>query len=123
MSSDSVAPRSPMRRSVSADTMVPSFSVPRKHPQTKSICTPVAARDRSTDARADRLRRPAPAHRRPSRPQAGRLAVGHAILATAYYLLTRGTTDREVDRADRDERWHARMRQLALDQLAPLGDQ
>lgn len=54
-------------------------------------------------------------------PKKAAVAVGHAILVTVYYLLTRQTTYRETDPTPLDERRQARIRQRALDQLKALG--
>jgi transposase len=54
-------------------------------------------------------------------PKKAAVAVGHALLITAYYLLSRQTTDHQTDPTALDERRQARLRQRALDQLAALG--
>ncbi|HEY3080232.1 MAG TPA: IS110 family transposase [Chloroflexota bacterium] len=54
-------------------------------------------------------------------PKKAAVAVGHAILTTVYYLLSRQTTYRETAPAALDERRRARLRQRALDHLAALG--
>jgi len=54
-------------------------------------------------------------------PKRAAVAVGHALLVTAYYLLSRRTTDREGDPTQLDDRRRARVRQRALDQLRALG--
>lgn len=54
-------------------------------------------------------------------PQKAIVAVGHSILVTAYYLLSRQTTYRELPSAQLDEPRRARTRRRALDQLAALG--
>jgi transposase len=54
-------------------------------------------------------------------PKRAAVAVGHSVLVTAYYLLTRGTVYREPDREMLDDRRRARARQRALDQLSALG--
>src|SRR6185436_1009762 len=54
-------------------------------------------------------------------PKRAAVAVGHAILVMAYFLLTRGTTYRELDRDAVDDRRRARVRRRALDQLGALG--
>src|SRR5439155_16714039 len=50
-------------------------------------------------------------------PKRAAVAVGHAILVTAYYLLSRQTTYREGDPDHLDDRRRARVRQRALAQL------
>jgi transposase len=49
------------------------------------------------------------------------VAAGHAVLTTAYYLLSRQTTYRELAPADLDDRRRDRTKRRALDQLAALG--
>jgi transposase len=54
-------------------------------------------------------------------PKRAAVAVGRAILVTAYFPLSRQTDYRELDRTTLDERRKARARQRALDQLTSLG--
>jgi hypothetical protein len=54
-------------------------------------------------------------------PKRAAVAVGRSILVTAYFLLSRATDYRELDRITLDDRRRARARQRALDQLATLG--
>ncbi len=54
-------------------------------------------------------------------PKKAAVAVGHAILVTAYFLVSRHTTYREPDPSQFDDRRRARVRQRALDQLRALG--
>jgi transposase len=54
-------------------------------------------------------------------PKTALIAVGHTILVTAYYLLSRQTTYRELDAAPFDDRRRARLQHRALAQLAALG--
>jgi transposase len=49
------------------------------------------------------------------------VAGGHEILLCAYYVLSRDTTYREIDPADRDPGRRARRRQRAVAQLEALG--
>ena len=51
------------------------------------------------------------------------MAVGHAILRIAYYLLTRQTTYDAASRAERTERQRRRLEQRAVRQLQSLGYQ
>lgn len=50
-----------------------------------------------------------------------KVAIGHTILTTAYYLLTRKECYHEPSPVHLDERRRARVRQRALDQLDKLG--
>jgi len=54
-------------------------------------------------------------------PKKAAVAVGHAILVTVYYLLTRQTTYHEGDPSAFDERRRVKVRQRAVDQLRALG--
>ncbi len=54
-------------------------------------------------------------------PNKAAVAVGHTILTTAYYLLTRGDTYRDLPPTYLEERLRARARQRAIDQLERLG--
>ena len=54
-------------------------------------------------------------------PKKAAVAVGHSILVTAYYLLTRKDNYHEPSPLHLDERRRARARQRALDQLDKLG--
>jgi transposase len=54
-------------------------------------------------------------------PKRAAVAVGRAVLVTAYFLQTHDTTYRELDRTALDDRRRARARQRALDQLTALG--
>jgi hypothetical protein len=49
------------------------------------------------------------------------VAVGHTLLITAYYLLLRHDTYRDLDPTLLDQRLRARTRQRALAQLQALG--
>ena len=54
-------------------------------------------------------------------PNKAAVAVGHTILTTAYYLLSRGDTYRDLSPTYLEERLRARARQRAIDQLERLG--
>ena len=54
-------------------------------------------------------------------PKKAAVAVGHAILLTAYYLLTRQTTYRHPEPAALDDNHRRRLERRALAQLAALG--
>jgi hypothetical protein len=54
-------------------------------------------------------------------PGKAAVAVGHTLLVTAYYLLLRHDTYREVDPSLLDERLRTRTRKRALAQLQALG--
>ena len=54
-------------------------------------------------------------------PNKAAVAVGHTILTTAYYLLSRGDTYRDLPPTYLEERLRARARQRAIDQLERLG--
>ncbi len=58
------------------------------------------------------------AHRGPAKAA---VAVGHTLLVTAYYLLLRHDTYRDLDPSRLDERLRRRTRQRALAQLQALG--
>ncbi len=78
--------------------------------------TRAAARKQGTYL-ADQYRRLA-ARRGPNKAA---VAVGHTILTTAYYLLSRGDTYRDLSPTYLEERLRARARQRAIDQLERLG--
>jgi transposase len=54
-------------------------------------------------------------------PRVAAVAVGHALLVTAYFVLTRQTAYREADRLAMDERRRDHVRRRAVEQLAALG--
>src|SRR6266536_701238 len=54
-------------------------------------------------------------------PGKAAVAVGHTLLVTAYYLLLRHDTYRDLDPSQLDERLRKRTRQRALAQLQALG--
>ena len=54
-------------------------------------------------------------------PNKAAVAVGHTNLTTAYYLLSRGDTYRDLPPTYLEERLRARARQRAIDQLERLG--
>ena len=56
-------------------------------------------------------------------PKKAAVAVGHAILITLYYVLSRQTTYRHPIPAPLDDRRRIRLRQRAIDQLTALGYQ
>jgi hypothetical protein len=56
-------------------------------------------------------------------PNKAALAAGHAILTTAYYLLTRQDTYRDISPTYKEERLRARTQRRAVEQLQQLGYQ